>query len=358
MGRNYRKKSKWHRDDAGEAGQLGQRRLRRGPSAGSASASGMPEDGGDNDPESYTKPISRSRGRRGSGKLHGGSQDGSISSDTTQTSVKAPADGGNSIPLTEGADDQTSRYVKHTTDAEVVAESRTETDRDRKSLSTSTLHAESGLPGVSSDGETDSPVCALTPMDQDQDQDQSRSTEEDEKEGRGKDKENIAATSPDQLTAETNTKNEGDISGDDTFNNDNGSNPELRAPSTGRGVIVPALRFGSSHTNGDHGGETGRVRTAVVVEDDKPLSLAWAGGRTGRPLMKSVESVLSEWLCGQEAKVGEGRKSRYSSTYTPGNLFTTTRTLGGGSLRSQTEKSRVRGAVKGVRPGLLYFRVC
>lgn len=355
MGRTYRKKNKWKRDDAGGVGHFGQRRLHRGASAGSGSDSGMPEDGGDDDPESYIKPTSRNRGRRGSGKLRGGSQDGSTCSDTTQKSVKAPADGGNPVTLTEGGDDQTSCNVKHTTDAEVVAASRTETDRDRKSLSTSTLHAESGFSGVSSGGETESPVCALSLVDQGQEQQQtqqasvqaaqSRFTEDDGKEGEAKDKEKVLAMSPDQLKAETNARNEGDFSGDGDCNNDDGSNPEFPATSTGRGVVVPTLRFGSTHTNGAHGGEAGGLSTAVLVADDKPLSLAWAGGRTGRPLMKSVESVLSEWLCGQEAKVGECRKSRKSTYQAKKN--STTRALGGGSLRSETEKNKLRGVCGG-----------
>lgn len=310
MGRNHRRKNKWKRGDAAEE-QLGQRRLRSGP--GSGSDGGMPADGGDDDPESYTKPSSRSRGRRGSGKLRGGSHDDSISSGTTRKNVVAPTDGGH-IPDTltkEGGHDQNPRTAQHRTDAEVFAESPTKTNRDSKPSSASTLHAESGIPGGSPEEETGSPVRAIAPVDQQQEQQaqqpdvqavQWQNTEANEKERGANEQENLLDINPEQLVAETNEK-EGDVIGDGGLNNDD-SNFGLPATSAGRGVVVPALPFGSTHINGDRGEEVGRMHTAVVVVDDKPHSLAWAGGRKGRPLMKSVENVLSEWLCAQEAKVG------------------------------------------------------
>lgn len=304
MGRNHRKKNKWKRDDAGEAAQLGQRRLRRG--TGSGSGSGVPADGGDNDPESYTNPTSRNRGRKGSGKLQGGSQDGSISGVTTWESVKAPVNGGH-IPVTlakESGDDLNSRTVKHRANAEAFAEPPTEANPDSKSLSASTLHAESGLPGVPPEEKADSPVCALNPVDQVQEQKQGqkpdvqaaqgRNTEQDEKQVEVNEQEKVLAMSPELLVTETNALKEGNVSGDGGVDNDNSGLP---ATSNCRGMVVPALPFGSTHINGD--GEQ-----AVVVATDRPFSMAWAGGRKGRPLMKSVENLLSEWFCAQEAKVG------------------------------------------------------
>lgn len=348
MGRNRRK-------NVVEAGHLNQQRLCS--DAGSSSDSGMPADGGDDDPELYTKPSSRNRGRRGSGKLQGGSQDGSISSGTTRESIKAPADGGH-VPITltkEGSDDQHSHKIEHRTDAEVFAEPPIETNRDKKSLPTSTLHAESGLPGVPRD-ETDMPtsMCTPTPADQDQVQQQtkqsdvqgaqSRNMGKYEKKEGDEEKETVLAMSPHQLAAEASAKNDRDGG----FNNDSDSNSGLPATSTSRGVVVPALPFDSTPVNGDHGGEAGRVPTAVVVADDKPYSLAWAGGRKGRPLMKSVEIVLSEWLCAQEAKVSDAIHSA--------DMYDTANFLGAGSLPLKIEESRLRGILWCVRLRLGHLR--
>ena len=262
MGRNKRRGNRWKAKNADKA------RL------GSGSGSGTTADSED-DPESYTNPGSTNRRKRGSGKLRGGTRDdaanrngaeaspapNNINGDNEPSGAGLRAEGGLSGgPQEEGVESaahisaaadlleqqrqQKDEHVQHTRE---IDETGGVDDEKKEDLSEVDAKAVNGPSGGGNDDDTNSGVAA-SPRDP-----------------------------PSQAVA----------------------------PSTCRGVIVPALPLSSSLelASGGRGGKTGRVRSAFGGRQNKQYSLAWAGGKKGRPLMKNVGDVLSGWLCAQEAKV-------------------------------------------------------
>jgi len=271
MGRNNRRKNRWRSKNADKS-RLG-------------SGSGTPADSED-DPESYATPSSVTRRKRGSGKLRGGD-----------------------------FDDVATRITES---KEVSSESPTKTNGDNEPPAGEGICAEEGMESAART------LAAVGLREEGQQQQQEEKVQHDgeidETGGEVKEKERLdrAADATKKVTKEAGggSGNGGDDTNSDLSAISCESPSKAPAPSACRAVIVPALPLGSSTlANGDLGGQAGLNRSAFGGREAKQYSLAWAGGKKGRPLMKSVEGVLSEWLCSQEAKVGnrtESKQTRYS----------------------------------------------
>lgn len=222
---------------------------------GTSSGSGTPAHSGD-DLEPYIKPTSRNNRRRGFGKLRG-----------------------------RGHDDAANKAK-----VEASPESFTKNNGDVTPSLTTAVDAQAGFSGNFPAQETTSPVRQLAFVDR---------------------QDEVAGESEEGPAVVVNTK-ESDGGGDGISDVDGSAVGHLAdisaasttTPSAGRGAVVPTLPLGSNRVNGKRGEKDGLVDANVVEVDSEPYSLAWAGGRKGRPLMKSVEDVLSDWLCTQEAEVG------------------------------------------------------
>lgn len=78
-----------------------------------------------------------------------------------------------------------------------------------------------------------------------------------------------------------------------TTTDDENDNRQPTGTTTPSGVVVPALPLSPTESRKARAVE---VSTAV-------FSLAWAGGKRGKALMRKVEDELHEWFCAQETKV-------------------------------------------------------
>lgn len=273
MGRNNRRKNKRNVDNTEGAEKLYRRR-------GTGSTSGALADSGD-DPGSYTKPSSRSSRKKGSGKLRG-----------------------------KGQDDATSK-----TEVEEPPESSTKNNGDTMPPS-ATLDAQARFSGGSLEQETKSSVHNLAMVDRQKHQ------QRQVQQGTPGDEKDEEAREIERDPAAVVTAKESEGTGDGRFDDSDSTSGHPAVSSTspaictspaiattpstgGGGAVVPTLPLGSNAVNGDRDEKEGRVRATVVELDRKPYSLGWAGGRKGRLLMKSVEDVLSDWLCTQETKVSK-----------------------------------------------------
>lgn len=173
-----------------------------------------------------------------------------------------------------------------------------------------TLDVQAGVSGGSPEQEISPPARQLDILDQ------PTQRQQQVQHGTPGDEKNEEASENEKEPAAGVTAKESDGTRDGSFDDDGNARKHpavsctppanTTTASSGRGVLVPTLPLGSSNTaNGDRDEKEGRLRaTAVAEADRKPYSLAWAGGRKGRSLMKTVEDVLSDWFCLQEAKVG------------------------------------------------------
>lgn len=274
MGRKNRRKNKRNVDNTAAGAEEHYR-----PRLGTGSGSGTPADSGD-DPQSYIEPSRRNnRRRRGSGKLR----------------------------VRDQKDDATNK-----TGAEVAAELSSKSSDETTPQST-TPDTHTGVSGGSLEQETN-PSGHHQPaiVDRQKEQQQQRQQVQHGSPGDEKDKEATSEIEEEQavrLSAkESNGTGDGSCDDDATTCGHPAASRTSPAKTTtasvGRGAVVPALPLGSSNANVDRDEkEAGGCASTVVQADRKLYSLAWAGGRKGRPLMKSVGDVLSDWLCTQEAKV-------------------------------------------------------
>lgn len=331
MGRNNRRKNKWKGDSATETGLPHRRRW------GSGHGRGTPADGVD-DPELDIRPdIGRSKGIKGSGKLRARRKDSSDSiggTPSSNASKLTDAGGGTTEPLrTEGGGEHQANDEKHDVESATKQESLTKTNHKSQQQLSTTRHAAAGFEQSSPTGGV--PARAFATVDQQHPRQlQLKSPEEEECQGRtaGVDDEGGGASNNEDIPAVVNSSGDtlvdnptsllptvdapkecdgtgvGSLS-DETTTVPSGASPcnaaATRTTSAGLGVVVAGLQLGNEHCErGAHEqGMHDRAGTAKVVTDDTPYSLTWADGRTGRQLMASVEGLLQEWLCAQEAEV-------------------------------------------------------
>lgn len=311
-----RKKNKWRRDKNGGSEQP--RRRQWGDGGGSTAADG--EDGS----EAYTKTSGKSRKTRGSGKLRGQGQDNPVlgveeAPDHQENGGKAPSEG------STGEED--SGTSERGTEAEA---SRAEPDRGQPQ-SASALDNEAGLSRVPSQEKARGSTTILRKQEE-----QIQAVDPDGAVGRrgmdevGENKGGVKDQRSGILTARVREESpvdkpavrlgpgfplQGcDSTGDGTARH-GAANSGTRVNSSpcSKGsllpangvVVVPALALGGRgrSNRGPPGGKSSHAVTAQVLLDNIPYSLAWAGGRKGRPLMRSVEDALSGWFCTQDAKV-------------------------------------------------------
>ncbi|CAM9253734.1 unnamed protein product, partial [Ectocarpus fasciculatus] len=332
MGRNNRRKNKWRGDGATETGLPHRRRWGRGYGRGT------PEEDDIDDPELDIRPaIGRSKGIKGSGKLRARHKDTSDSTGGTPFSnaSRLTDEGGQTRESlrTEGGREHQANDEKHDFESATKQESLTKTShKNNQQKSSTTRHAAAGVEQGSSTGGV--PALALTAVDpQRPRQLQLKSPEEVVCQGRTtgvEDEGGIASSNEDtpavvnngdtlvdnstsQLPTSTARKEcdgtvSGSLSDETTATVPSDASPcnaeARRTTSAGWGVVVPALRLGNEHSEGGahEQGVHHPAGTAKVVTDDTPYSLTWADGRTGRQLMASVEGLLQEWLCAQEAE--------------------------------------------------------
>lgn len=331
MGRNNRRRNKWKGDRATETGLPHRRRW------GSGYGRGASEDGV-GDPELDISPVvGRSKGIKGSGKLRArrnNSSDSSIGGTPSSNGSKLTDEGEQTTePLrTEGGGEHQANDEKHDVESATRQESRTKTNHKSQQQSSTTSHAAAGLEQGSSTG--DVLARAVTTVDEqhprqlqlkspEEEVCQGRTTEvEDEGAGASNNEDIPAVVNSDDTLVDSRTPHlataaapkECDGTGAGSLSDETTTIPSdvspcnvaaTRTTSAGSGVVVPVLRLGNEHREGGahEQGMHHRAGTAKVVTGDTPYSLAWADGRTGRQLMASVEGLLEEWLCAQEAEV-------------------------------------------------------
>ncbi|CAM9523010.1 unnamed protein product, partial [Scytosiphon promiscuus] len=316
------KKNKWRRDKNASGSERSEqpRRRRWGSGGGSAATTD-----GEDDPESYTKTSGRNRNKRGSGKLRGRGNDGDPVVNGKQATAHRRNDEDKSPPkVSEGEENP------HTSEHLAEAEPSRVQPECGQSLLASTRDTDAELARLPPQEET----CALS-KDHRQQAEQTHAAVpegamtrngEDEDEGKAGTKktqesgasavsarEGTPVDRPVTQVDGTSTLQSCNDASDDALcceARNNGprsvSSPcsaKLSLPANAE-VVVPALALGKSSQSNRETlvGTSDRRGTAESIMDDTPYSLAWAGGRKGRSLMKTVENVLSGWLCTQNAK--------------------------------------------------------